>query len=100
VSKRVAGCTAATLGIYSWWLRRVLAESINVTPLTMHHCLGDPGGWPQSAAASDLGNEESHEAWLAMLRDLVRRGMRTPVSITSDGASGWSGRWRKFPCGP
>jgi transposase-like protein len=35
-----------------------------------------------------LGNKESYEAWLAMLRDLVRRGLRTPVSITSDGAPG------------
>jgi transposase-like protein len=35
-----------------------------------------------------LGNKESYDAWLAMLRDMVRRGLRTPVSITSDGAPG------------
>lgn len=35
-----------------------------------------------------MGNKESYEAWLAMLRDLVRRGLRTPVSVTSDGAPG------------
>lgn len=35
-----------------------------------------------------LGNKESYEAWLAVLRDLVRRGLRTPISITSDGAPG------------
>ncbi len=35
-----------------------------------------------------LGNTGSDEAWLAMLRDLVRRGLRTPVSVTSDGAPG------------
>ncbi len=26
LSKRVAGCTEATLGIYAWWLRRLIAE--------------------------------------------------------------------------
>lgn len=35
-----------------------------------------------------LGNKESYDAWLAMLRDMVRRGLRTPVSVTSDGAVG------------
>ncbi|MDR7522005.1 MAG: transposase [Armatimonadota bacterium] len=35
-----------------------------------------------------LGNQESYGAWLAMLRNLVRRGLRTPVRVTSDGAPG------------
>lgn len=35
-----------------------------------------------------LGNKESYRCWLAMLRDMVRRGLRPPVSITSDGAPG------------
>lgn len=35
-----------------------------------------------------LGNRESYECWRAMLRDMARRGLRTPVSITSDGAPG------------
>jgi transposase-like protein len=35
-----------------------------------------------------LGNKESYEAWLALLREMLRRGLRTPVSITSDGAPG------------
>jgi putative transposase len=35
-----------------------------------------------------LGNKESYAAWLAMLRDVVRRGVRPPVSVTSDGAPG------------
>jgi len=35
-----------------------------------------------------LGNKESYRCWLGMLRDLVRRGLRPPVSITSDGAPG------------
>jgi transposase-like protein len=35
-----------------------------------------------------LGNRESYAAWLAMLRDVVRRGVRPPVSVTSDGAPG------------
>jgi putative transposase len=35
-----------------------------------------------------LGNKESYECWLGMLRDMVRRGLRVPVSITSDGAPG------------
>jgi len=35
-----------------------------------------------------LGNQESYRCWLGMLRDMVRRGLRPPVSITSDGAPG------------
>jgi len=35
-----------------------------------------------------LGNKESDRCWLGMLRDLVRRGLRPPVSITSDEAPG------------
>lgn len=35
-----------------------------------------------------LGNKESYDSWLEMLRDMVKRGLRTPVSITSDGAPG------------
>ncbi len=35
-----------------------------------------------------LGNKERYECWLAMLRTMVRRGLRPPVSITSDGAPG------------
>lgn len=35
-----------------------------------------------------LGNTESYENWLAFLRDWVQRGLRTPTTITSDGAPG------------
>lgn len=35
-----------------------------------------------------LGNKESHDSWLEFFRDMVRRGLRTPLSITSDGAPG------------
>jgi hypothetical protein len=35
LSKRVAGCTEATLGIYAWWLRRLIAEIPHVTPLVV-----------------------------------------------------------------
>jgi len=35
-----------------------------------------------------VGNKESDRYWLGMLRDLVHRGLRPPVSLTSDGASG------------
>jgi len=35
-----------------------------------------------------LGNKESYRCWRGMLRDMVRRGLRPPVSITSDGAPG------------
>lgn len=34
------------------------------------------------------GNKESREAWLEVLRDLVSRGLRAPVLMTSDGAPG------------
>ena len=35
-----------------------------------------------------LGNRESHEAWREFLRDLVARGLPTPLTITTDGAPG------------
>ena len=35
-----------------------------------------------------LGNKESCENWLEFLRDMVKRGIRIPTSITSDGALG------------
>jgi transposase-like protein len=35
-----------------------------------------------------LGGRESHEAWLEFGRDLIRRGMPAPLTITTDGAPG------------
>ncbi len=35
-----------------------------------------------------LGNKESYEDWLEHFRDLVRRGLRTPLTVTTDGAPG------------
>jgi putative transposase len=35
-----------------------------------------------------LGNKESYCCWLGTLRDLIRRGLRPPVGVTSDGALG------------
>ena len=35
-----------------------------------------------------LGNKESYEDWLSFLRDMVKRGLRTPTTITTDGATG------------
>ena len=35
-----------------------------------------------------LGNKESYDSWLEFLRDMVSRGMRDPVGITTDGAPG------------
>lgn len=35
-----------------------------------------------------LGNKESLEAWRAFIRDMVRRGLRTPTLVASDGAPG------------
>jgi len=35
-----------------------------------------------------LGNQESYENWLGFLRNMLKRGLRTPVLITSDGAPG------------
>lgn len=35
-----------------------------------------------------LGNTESYESWREFLRDLVARGLPTPLSITTDGALG------------
>ncbi len=35
-----------------------------------------------------LGNKESHADWLEFLRNMVKRGLRVPLSVTSDGAPG------------
>jgi len=35
-----------------------------------------------------LGNKESYENWRDLLRDMVRRGLGVPLTITSDGAPG------------
>ena len=44
-----------------------------------------------------MGSRESLENWLEFLRDMVRRGLRVPLSITTDGAPGRSPQWRR--CG-
>lgn len=36
----------------------------------------------------DLGNKESYDAWLEFLRDMVKRGLNVPLTITTDGAPG------------
>src|SRR5512139_2144867 len=35
-----------------------------------------------------LGNKESYENWKDLLRDLVKRGLKVPLVVTSDGAPG------------
>lgn len=35
-----------------------------------------------------LGNKEGEEDWLAMMRNMVERGLRPPLTVTSDGAAG------------
>jgi len=35
-----------------------------------------------------LGNKESLDAWRTFIRDMVRRGLRVPTLVTSDGAPG------------
>lgn len=35
-----------------------------------------------------VGNHERYEAWLEHFRDLVRRGLPTPLTVTTDGAPG------------
>jgi len=35
-----------------------------------------------------LGNKESYDAWLEMIRNMVSRGLRVPLTITADGAPG------------
>jgi transposase-like protein len=35
-----------------------------------------------------LGNKESYPNWLEFLRDMVRRGLQTPVLVNTDGAPG------------
>lgn len=35
-----------------------------------------------------LGNKESYDHWLEHLRDLVRRGLPVPLTVTTDGAPG------------
>jgi putative transposase len=35
-----------------------------------------------------LGNKESYRAWLEFLRNMVKRGLRVPTTVTTDGAPG------------
>ena len=35
-----------------------------------------------------LGNKESYEDWLLFLRDMIKRGLRVPTTVTTDGAAG------------
>jgi putative transposase len=35
-----------------------------------------------------VGNRESYESWREFLRDLVKRGLPTPLTVTTDGAPG------------
>ncbi len=35
-----------------------------------------------------MGSRESYENWLEFLRDMVKRGLGTPLSITTDGGPG------------
>ena len=35
-----------------------------------------------------MGNKESYEDWLSFLRDMLKRGLRVPTTITTDGAVG------------
>ena len=35
-----------------------------------------------------VGNQESYDAWLEHFRDVVRRGLPTPLTVTTDGAPG------------
>jgi transposase-like protein len=35
-----------------------------------------------------LGNKESYEAWLGFFRDLKKRGLKDPITITQDGSPG------------
>jgi putative transposase len=35
-----------------------------------------------------VGNQESEKCWVEFLRDMIGRGLRTPTSVTSDGAPG------------
>lgn len=35
-----------------------------------------------------LGNKESEEAWTAMIRNMVERGLRPPLTVTTDGSRG------------
>lgn len=35
-----------------------------------------------------VGNKESEACWTEFFRDMIRRGLRTPTSVTSDGAPG------------
>ncbi len=38
-----------------------------------------------------VGNKESESCWTELLRDMVSRGLRTPTTVTSDGAPGLIG---------
>lgn len=35
----------------------------------------------------DLGHTETHDVWKAFLEDMVRRGLRSPITVTTDGSA-------------
>lgn len=35
----------------------------------------------------DLGHTETHDVWKSFLEDMVRRGLRSPVTVTTDGSA-------------
>jgi transposase-like protein len=56
-----------------------------------------PDGTKELVAVED-GYRESEEAWLSLLRDLKRRGMRAPVLAVGDGALGfWKAKRLVWP---
>jgi putative transposase len=51
-------------------------------------CWGILGDGTKVLLHLDLGNKESHQAWVNFFRSMLRRGLAPPVAITSDGAPG------------
>ncbi len=81
LSKRVAGCTEATLGIYVWWLRRLIADIPHVTPR----------GEPQTPDRTDGGGGPNPPAkrlgWRLMARlghNLLKTAYFSPIVPLDD----------------
>ena len=86
---------------YQAFIARDLSDAVDLLLRRHLRVAATPGG--QRGAARGLvhdsegrkhllhlavGNKESEAAWTTFFRDMVRRGMRLPTTVTTDGAPG------------
>ena len=86
LTKRVAGCTEATLHIYSWWLRRLLADAPEVSALVVRTFLSGLQSHSVSLQHQAYRTLKTFFRWCVETQSLAEnplRGftMRTPKTL-------------------